>query len=70
MKITYLSATDMGPDQQEIADKVFDFVQHLSFKSKNDFFEMEGCLINNACVDLGWHSVPQVGGLLAEWSDE
>tara|TARA_R110000751_G_scaffold200782_1_gene305614 strand:+ start:263 stop:478 length:216 start_codon:yes stop_codon:yes gene_type:complete len=68
MRIKHMEACDMGPHQQEIADHVLRVVEHLTFTSEGQFFDMEGVLITDACRDLGWQSVPQVGGLLPEWS--
>lgn len=67
MKIFNLEATDMGSNQNEIADKALEIIADREFASENDFYEMEGSLIAQACKELGWYSVPSTGGLLVEW---
>ena len=67
MRIFHIEATDMGSDQQDIADKVMDMVDGRNFSSKDEFAKIEGQLVTQACQQLGWPSVPQTGGLLVEW---
>jgi hypothetical protein len=67
MQIFNIEATDMGCDQGEIADKVLDYVDGVDFKSPDEFNDLEGRLITRACNEMGWASVPQVGGLLVSW---
>ncbi len=65
MKISSIEGVDMGPDQDEIAEMVMEYVHDVDFEREDDF--NEGAMITRACVELGWASVPQVGGLLIEW---
>ena len=67
MKVFSLEATDMGKDQQEIADKCEEYVEGIDFKSEEEFEAMEAALIKRACDELGWVSVPTVGGLVVNW---
>ena len=67
MKIFNIEAIDMGNNQSEIANKVLEYVDGVSYSSKDDFYSQEGALITQACYDLGWDSVPQSGGLEVEW---
>ena len=67
MKIEHLEATNMGSDQQEIADKVMEYVYDMEFEKESDFWEIEGSLIYKACKELEWDSVPQCGGLEVYW---
>ena len=67
MKVQSIEATNMGNDQQQIADEVLRIVADQEFSSEDEFFNTEGALITLACRNLGWHSVPQSGGLLVEW---
>jgi len=66
MKIQHIEAVNMGNDQAEISQEVMRLIQDMEFKSLDDFYEIEGELITKACKNLGWHSVPQNGGLIAE----
>jgi hypothetical protein len=70
MKICYLEATDMGRDQQEIADRALEIIDDKDFKTPKEFWDIEGSLIEQACKDLGWKSTPQTGGLLVNWDSE
>ena len=69
MKIEYIEATDMGSNQQDIADQVFDTLNGRDFSSKAEFEEIEGQLVTQACQRLGWATVPQTGGLIVSWGD-
>lgn len=70
MKIRNIEATDMGPDQQEIASWVENHLGYTEFTSQEEFDKQEGSLIHLACKELGWHSVPQSGGLVVEWMED
>jgi len=70
MKISNLEATDMGSDQQEIADKVMCYVDGVDFENANEFDKQEGALIHRACEEMGWSSVPQVGGFIVDWEPD
>ena len=69
MKIYNLEPTDMGNDQQEIADKVMSYVEDVEFACADEFHKQEGTLIQRACDDMGWVSAPQNGGLIVEWEE-
>ncbi len=69
MKIEYIEATDMGSNQQDIADQVFDMVAGRDFSRRDEFTRIEGRLITQACRQLGWATVPQTGGLIVSWGD-
>lgn len=64
-KIDYLDPTDMGDNQQELADYVMEQVKDMSFDEKDDF--NEGAFIQTACKELGWATVPQTGGFEVSW---
>ena len=66
MKIQHIEAVNMGNYQEEIAQEVLRLIQGMEFQSLEDFYEIEGKLNTKACKKLGWHSVPQNGGLIAE----
>lgn len=68
MKILEIEAVSMGSFQQEIADKVFEYVAEIKFNSVDDFDMSK--YIAQACRDLGWHSVPDQGGLVVHWDDK
>tara|TARA_R110000737_G_scaffold158257_1_gene186569 strand:+ start:239 stop:520 length:282 start_codon:yes stop_codon:yes gene_type:complete len=68
MKIFNIEAVDMGNDQQEIADWVMNHIGDTEFENEEAFQEQEGSLIHLACESMEWNSVPQVGGLIAEWA--
>ena len=70
MKMFNLEATDMGNNQQEIADKALELIADKDFKTADEFYDMEGDLIERACKELGWQSTPQTGGLIANWDSE
>jgi hypothetical protein len=70
MKIRNIEATDMGPDQQEIANWVENHLWNAEFINQEEFDKQEGSLIHLACNELGWHSVPQNGGLVVEWMED
>jgi len=80
-----LEATDMGSNQDEIADYIMSSEQWLNYVNKVNALEIPASnesdsipcdewfdaqdfhpddLIQEACEKLGWHSVPQVGGLM------
>jgi len=67
MKISTIEAHDMGPNQQEIATWVENHLGFSDFTSQEAFDAQEIALIALACLELGWHSVPQNGGLTVEW---
>lgn len=67
MKIFNLEATNMGNNQQEIADKCYEYIADHDFNSVQEFERMESKLIRRACADLGWQSVPSAGGLVVNW---
>lgn len=67
MRIHSIEATDMGPDQQEIADRVAEIIGDRDFKTPDEFWDLEGHLVTQACNDLGWTSVPSTGGLVVNW---
>jgi hypothetical protein len=67
MKVFNIEATNMGNNQQEIAEEVLNLVGHREYKSDDEFYEEEGALIAKACENLGWESAPQTGGLVVEW---
>jgi shikimate kinase len=67
MKVFSLEATDMGKDQQEIADKCEEYVSDIDFENEEAFYAIESKLIKRACAELGWHSVPSTGGLVVNW---
>ena len=67
MKVYSIEATNMGNNQEEIASKVEDYTDGVDFETEDAFCNMEGELITRACNDLGWGSVPQTGGLIANW---
>ena len=70
MKIFAITATDMGKDQKEIAAWVEEHVYGREFKDEQEFYDIEGKLIEKACKELGWASTPQIGGLIVEWEKE
>jgi len=67
MKLLTIEATDMGNNQDEIAEEVYNLVADHDFKTEAEFYEMEGKLITQACKNLNWQSVPQNGGLVPNW---
>ena len=67
MKILSIEANDMGNDQQEIADEALDIIGDREFKSPEEFYALESKLILQSCMNLGWNSVPAVGGLIVNW---
>jgi len=70
MKIRNIEAYNMGPDQIELANWIDNHVSEINFKSSDQFHRCEFDYITLACKELGWHSVPQNGGLLVEWIGE
>ena len=64
-KIEHLDPTDMGDNQQELAEYVMEQVEGMSFDAKDDF--NEGAFIQTACKELGWATVPQTGGFEVSW---
>ena len=70
MKIQSIEATDMGNDQQEIADLVETYVKDIDFLSPSEFDDIEYQLIIRACKELGWSSVPTTGGLIVNWHSQ
>lgn len=70
MKMFNLEATDMGSNQDEIADKALELITDKDFKTEDEFYDMECELIERACKELGWKSIPQTGGLIANWDSE
>jgi hypothetical protein len=64
-KIEHLDPTDMGDNQQELADYVMEQVKNMSFDNKDDF--NEGAFIQTACQELGWATTPQTGGFEVWW---
>jgi len=70
MKMYNLEATNMGNNQQEIADRVLELIGNKDFKTEEEFWDLEGKLIEQACKDLNWSSVPQTGGLVANWDSK
>ena len=70
MKIRHIEAYNMGPDQIELANWIDNHVSEINFKSSDQFHRCEFDYITLACKELGWHSVPQNGGLLVEWMGE
>ena len=70
MKIRQIEACDMGTDQREIAEWVENHLGDRIFSSKEEFEDQEFELIHLACKALGWHSVPQNGGLTVEWMND
>ena len=70
MKLYNLEATNMGNNQQELADRALEIVGDKDFKTAEEFWEIEGELIEQACKDLNWVSVPQTGGLVAKWDSK
>lgn len=67
MKILSLEAVDMGVNQDEIAEKCEDYIWQTDFKTADEFYAISDNLVVRACKELGWHSVPQNGGLEANW---
>ena len=67
MKVLSIEAVDMGNYQHEIADWVDNYLDGLDFKDQSEFDAIEFKLIEKACKALGWHSVPQYGGLIVNW---
>ncbi len=67
MKILSVEATDMGNNQQDIANKVDEIIGMREFASPDEFYAIERELIDKACKELGWLSVPQCGGLTPNW---
>ena len=70
MKIRHIEAYNMGPDQTELANWIDNHVAEIDFKSSDQFHRCEFDYITLACKELGWHYVPQNGGLLVEWIGE
>ena len=70
MKIRNIEAYNMGPDQTELAHWIDNHVAEIDFTTTDDFHRCEFDYITLACKELGWHSVPQNGGLLVEWIGE
>lgn len=70
MKIFNIEAINMGNDQQEIADWIVNHIGNTEFENEEAFYEQEGLFIHMACKSMGWYSVPQTGGLIAEWAKE
>jgi len=67
MKIISLEFTNMGNNQQEIADKCLEYIQDREFATEEEFYSIEYDLITRASAELGWLSIPQSGGLIATW---
>ena len=70
MKIRNIEAYNMGPDQTELAHWIDNHVAEIDFTTTDDFHRCEFDYITLACKELGWHSVPQNGGLMVEWMGE
>ena len=70
MKIRNIEAYNMGPDQTELAHWIDNHVAEIDFTTTDDFHRCEFDYITLACKELGWHSVPQNGGLMVEWIGE
>jgi|14BtaG_2_1085337.scaffolds.fasta_scaffold329063_1 hypothetical protein len=59
-----IEATDMGNNQQDIADWVENYIYEQPQDKQQALLDDADNLITLACNSLGWHSVPQNGGLI------
>jgi hypothetical protein len=66
MKIYNIETTNIN-NGQELADYIYRFVKDTDYESESDFPESEW--LKQACIALGWDSIPQSGGLVIEWCD-
>jgi len=59
-----IEATDMGKDQQEIADWVENHIRNnATVDTIQTMLDNADTYIGNACRALGWQAVPSTGGL-------
>ncbi len=66
MKIFTIQSTNIN-DGHQLADWVYNQVKESDYKSIDDF-DANAWLVK-ACHALQWHSIPNVGGLIAEFED-
>ena len=65
-----IEATDMGNNQQEIADWVENYIFEQPKDKQQELLNDADDLIPLACKSLGWEGVPQTGGLIVNLWDE
>ncbi len=70
MKITAIEASGMGSHQDEIRQKVQEYLYDMEFTCIDEFHDMESRLIIRACLELNWFSIPQQGGFIVLDTEE